>query len=95
MYNQCTKRGKEVQRSAHAVFDVYGVENCKIELIEEFPCSNKMESHKREGDCMKISVYKQGLKVEPTRNTEMIRNGRRKDIEGMKQGKKKQKKHMK
>lgn len=49
MYNQYTKSGTEGHRSAHAIFDEYGVENCKIELIEEFPCENKMELHKREG----------------------------------------------
>ena len=31
------------------LFDQYGVENCKIELIENFPCENKEELRKREG----------------------------------------------
>ena len=31
------------------VFDEFGVENCKIELIEEFPCDNKEQLLKREG----------------------------------------------
>ena len=31
------------------IFDEYGVDNCKIELIEEFPCENKAQLLKREG----------------------------------------------
>ncbi len=31
------------------LFDEYGVENCKIELIENYPCDNKEELLKREG----------------------------------------------
>ena len=31
------------------MFDEFGVENCKIELVEQFPCSNKDELNKREG----------------------------------------------
>jgi hypothetical protein len=31
------------------MFDEYDLENCKIELIEEFPCENKMQLLKREG----------------------------------------------
>lgn len=49
MYTQYTRNGKETHRSANAIFDLYGVENCKIELIEAYPCDNKMELLKREG----------------------------------------------
>ena len=31
------------------LFDQYGVENCKIELIEAYPCENKEELRRREG----------------------------------------------
>jgi len=31
------------------IFETYGVENCKIELIEAFPCSNKCELSRQEG----------------------------------------------
>jgi hypothetical protein len=27
----------------------YGIENCKIELVEAYPCENKEELRKREG----------------------------------------------
>ena len=45
-----TKRGKSEE---------YGLDNCKIELIEKFPCSNIEELRRREGyyikefDCVK------------------------------------------
>ena len=35
--------------SAYMLFEKHGVENCKIELIETFPCSSKSELESREG----------------------------------------------
>jgi hypothetical protein len=35
--------------TAHKLFDIYGLENCKIELVEEFPCNSKQELEAREG----------------------------------------------
>jgi hypothetical protein len=32
-----------------SIFDEFGVENCKIELVELFPCNSKIELHQREG----------------------------------------------
>ena len=31
------------------LFDEYGIENCKIELIENYPCNDKEELRRREG----------------------------------------------
>jgi hypothetical protein len=31
------------------IFDKYGVQNCKIELVENYPCNSKNELMKREG----------------------------------------------
>jgi hypothetical protein len=31
------------------IFEIYGVENCKIELVELFPCHSKEELNAREG----------------------------------------------
>ena len=36
-------------RRINSLFDDFGVENCKIELVEEFPCNNKMELLRQEG----------------------------------------------
>ena len=35
------------------MFNEYGVENCKIELIEKYPCENRDELLKREGEHIK------------------------------------------
>ena len=35
---------------SYFIFDEYGVENCKIELVELFPCASKEELHKKEGE---------------------------------------------
>jgi uncharacterized membrane protein YheB (UPF0754 family) len=32
-----------------SLFDEFGVENCKIELVELFPCNSKIELEQREG----------------------------------------------
>ena len=35
--------------TVYLLFDKYGLDNCKIELEETFPCNSKMELEKREG----------------------------------------------
>lgn len=35
--------------SVFKIFDEYGIKNCKIELVELFPCNNKTELLRREG----------------------------------------------
>jgi hypothetical protein len=32
------------------IFEEHGIENCKIELIEEFPCNSKKQLETREGE---------------------------------------------
>ena len=39
--------------TVHQIFDEYGFENCKIELVELFPCNIKAELLKREGEIIK------------------------------------------
>lgn len=39
--------------SACEIFDTYGLENCKIELVELFPCGSKEELRKKEGEYIK------------------------------------------
>ena len=43
------KRGEKYHGSCFLLFDKYGLENCKIELIENYPCESKEELRKREG----------------------------------------------
>ena len=47
-------RGKTNKRiSVFDVFDEFGVEDCKVELIENYPCSSKEELLRREGHYIK------------------------------------------
>ena len=41
--------GQTNYTSSFCLFDEFGVENCKIELIENYPCGSKDELLKREG----------------------------------------------
>jgi hypothetical protein len=43
------KKGKANKVTVYDLFDKYGVENCKIELIEKFPCRDYLELEAREG----------------------------------------------
>ena len=41
--------GKRMETKCHLLFDEFGVENCRIFLIENFPCNSKEELLKQEG----------------------------------------------
>jgi len=43
------KDGKFSFITCFKLFDKYGLENCKIELVENYECKSKEELHKREG----------------------------------------------
>ena len=44
------KEGKYSENiSVFKTFEEYGMENCKIELVETYPCNNKDEMYQREG----------------------------------------------
>ncbi len=43
------QRGNAGYLTSFALFDVFGVENCKIELVETFACNTKEELLSREG----------------------------------------------
>ena len=52
--SQSKKRnGNHFRVCSFDVFDEYGVENCKIELIENFSCNTKEELMRREGEYIK------------------------------------------
>ena len=46
---KCYKEGKGCNVTSFILFDKYGIENCKIELVEEVECKTKEELHQREG----------------------------------------------
>ena len=41
--------GKDDRFTSFYMFDEVGVENCKVELVEAYPCNNKEELQRREG----------------------------------------------
>ncbi len=47
------KDGKRCKITSYELFDEFGVENCKIELIEEFACENKSQLERKEGEHIK------------------------------------------
>jgi len=42
--------GKQKKCCSYDLFEKYGVENCRIELIENYPCKDVDELHRREGE---------------------------------------------
>lgn len=83
------------------LFDEVGCENCKIELIELFPCNSKLELIKREGEiqrenkefivntrieCRTLKEYYQDNKIIiDEKNKEWIKNNKEKHDEYVKQ----------
>lgn len=52
MYNKWKDDNKNYI-SVFEIFDVYGVSNCAIFLVETFPCNSKDELHAKEGEYIK------------------------------------------
>ena len=50
------KHGGALYMSVYSIFDEYGLDNCKIELVEIFPCTSKMELCRKEGEYIQASV---------------------------------------
>jgi hypothetical protein len=46
-------QGKRNKISSYEIFEKFGIENCKIELIESYPCNSKDELNKKEGEFIK------------------------------------------
>ena len=65
------------------LFNEYGVENCKIELIEYFPCDTLQELRRREGehiksiDCVNKCVAGRTVKEYGVDNKEIIKEKKR------------------
>ena len=81
------KRYKEGNANNVKVFDVFskvGVENCKIELIENYPCNSKEELQAKEGqyirecDCVNKQIAGRTNEQWKKDNIEMIREKERK-----------------
>lgn len=50
------KSGKFKKTTVYAIFDKFGVDNCKIELVENYPCSTRNELERREGQNIKNTI---------------------------------------
>ncbi len=47
--HKSTYKGKGTRCALHDLFDKYGVDKAKIELVEAYPCNNRSELQAREG----------------------------------------------
>jgi len=54
-YKLHKKTGKSYIYS-YKMFDTYGLDNCKIMLLEYCPCNSREELHKKEGDYIKNNI---------------------------------------
>jgi hypothetical protein len=78
------KNGKGSKITSFDIFDEYGLENCQIVLIEEYPCTSKDAKNAREGhfikllDCVNKNIVGRTVK-------EYHEDNRDKRIEQMKQ----------
>ena len=53
-----SKNGKNIRgTTVFKLFEKYGVEECRIELIEAYPCNSKRDLERREGEIIKISEH--------------------------------------
>ena len=50
---QSYKAGKANKVASYDIFDKYGLNGCRILLVENFPCNSKEELMKREGEVIK------------------------------------------
>lgn len=48
--HRCDYKKKIINLSVFLIFDKYGLENCKIELVLDYPCNSKEELTKKEGE---------------------------------------------
>ena len=62
-------RGDADNTRSYWLFDEFGVENCKILLIKNFPCSSKEELEREEGNVIRESESTKRLLVEQEKNT--------------------------
>ena len=49
-YKTYSSSEEQIRVSCYDIFDEYGIENCKIELVEYFSCETKDELFRREGE---------------------------------------------
>lgn len=76
-HKNCYKN-KDDNITVYQIFDKYGIENCKIELVENYPCNSKRELELREGyyiknnNCVNIKILGKTRKEYYNENKEAI-----------------------
>ena len=76
--NRYIKGSSKYRLDVFLLFDEFGVENCKIELVEHFPCNNKSELERQEGhhiqnnDCENKRIAGRSYKEYYTQNIDKI-----------------------
>jgi len=55
-YKLWKKNGKVHKIMSYDLFDEFGIDNCKIELILEYACENRDQLHKKEGEYIKNNI---------------------------------------
>ena len=77
------KKGKKTFITSYYLFDEYGVENCKILWIENYPCNSKKELEAREGyhqqntDCVnRVNLGRTGRQYYYDKQEELLRKQR-------------------
>jgi len=48
--HRCAFKKQTKSYMTNKIFEKHGVENCKIELIEDYPCERKEQLNRREGE---------------------------------------------
>ena len=72
-YNQYKNGTKGMEYTSFTLFDKYGIENCKIELVETYKCETKDDLVKREGCWIRLETtcINKKLQDEPKRNIKL------------------------
>jgi len=53
--HRCWNNGMTHKLTVYDLFDKYGVENCRIYLVQEYPCNSKEELQAKEGEYIKAN----------------------------------------
>jgi hypothetical protein len=68
------KKGKAKRIMSYEIFDEYGIDNCKIVLIEEYPCTSIDAKNEREGHYIRLLPCNNKVIIGRTRKEYRIDN---------------------
>ena len=73
-YKYFTEGKKQNFITIFKIFEQFGVEHCKIELVELYPCNSRMELEKREGEIIRETECINKVVVGRTRHEHYVAN---------------------